>query len=102
MIHNYIVRVTITAASNQSRCLQGRNTILVALSRILRNYLNLVFFSVAVGSKRKFWNPRKWFKRKQKSSEDGSPAEVLEQGKDVLRSRSTSELSITEEQTRRR
>lgn len=60
------------------------------------------FFSVAAGSKRKFWNPRKWFKRKQKSSEDGGSGEVLEQAKDALRSRSTSELSIAEEQTRRR
>lgn len=67
--------------------------------------LKVFFFdsiSVAVGSKRKFWNPRKWFKRKQKSTDDGNTGEVLEQAKDALRSRSTSELSIAEEQTRRR
>ncbi|XP_017770498.1 PREDICTED: uncharacterized protein LOC108558179 isoform X3 [Nicrophorus vespilloides] len=65
-----------------------------------------------VSSKRKFWNPRKWFKRKStKVTEEavienntsivigGGSTEALET---TLRSRSTSELSISEEQTRRR
>ncbi|KAG5873674.1 hypothetical protein JTB14_017151 [Gonioctena quinquepunctata] len=55
-----------------------------------------------VASKRRFWNPRKWFKRKNKVSEDVVAVEVTEIGKDVLRSRSTSELSIAEDEGRRR
>ncbi|XP_064214987.1 titin homolog isoform X3 [Tribolium castaneum] len=51
-------------------------------------------------TKKKFWNPKKWFKRKNKPAEDASVEVIVD--KDVLRSRSTSELSITEEQTRRR
>ncbi|GJQ65610.1 hypothetical protein Trydic_g7705 [Trypoxylus dichotomus] len=56
-----------------------------------------------VGQKKKrFWN--KWFsKRKNKIMEDtSSPTEVLELPKESQRSRSTSELSETEEPTRRR
>lgn len=56
----------------------------------------------SVASKRKFWNPRKWFKRKNKASgDDVVVVEVTEIGKDALRSRSTSELSVTEEGRRR-
>jgi uncharacterized protein YijF (DUF1287 family) len=52
-------------------------------------------------SKKKFWNPKKWFKRKNKATEDVT-APVDNVGNDVLRSRSTSELSIAEDQIRRR
>ncbi|XP_074037834.1 uncharacterized protein isoform X5 [Leptinotarsa decemlineata] len=55
-----------------------------------------------VASKRRFWNPRKWFKRKNKVTEDAAPVDVTEIGKDALRSRSTSELSVGEEEGRRR
>ncbi|KAJ8937617.1 hypothetical protein NQ318_003734 [Aromia moschata] len=56
-----------------------------------------------VASKKRFWNPKKWFKRKNKAAEDAAapPAEVAEIGKDALRSRSTSELSVGDD-TRRR
>lgn len=55
---------------------------------------------IAAATKRKFWNPRKWFKRKNKAAEDVIPVDIVE--KDDLRSRSTSELSITDDQIRRR
>ncbi|CAG9860940.1 unnamed protein product [Phyllotreta striolata] len=55
-----------------------------------------------VGSKRRFWNPKRWFKRKSKhTGEDVVVVEVTEIGKDALRSRSTSELSVTDEGRRR-
>ncbi|XP_056630259.1 uncharacterized protein LOC130440913 isoform X7 [Diorhabda sublineata] len=54
-----------------------------------------------VTSKRKFWNPIRWFKRKHKTSDEVVVVEVTELGKDALRSRSTSELSVTEEERRR-
>jgi hypothetical protein len=56
---------------------------------------------VVAASKKKFWNPKKWFKRKNKATEDVT-APVDNVGNDVLRSRSTSELSIAEDQIRRR
>ncbi|XP_028136903.2 uncharacterized protein LOC114331514 isoform X2 [Diabrotica virgifera virgifera] len=55
-----------------------------------------------VASKRRFWNPKKWFRRKNKNSNDEVVVvEVTEIGKDALRSRSTSELSVAEEGRRR-
>ncbi|XP_008192214.1 titin homolog isoform X2 [Tribolium castaneum] len=57
-------------------------------------------YEIESATKKKFWNPKKWFKRKNKPAEDASVEVIVD--KDVLRSRSTSELSITEEQTRRR
>ncbi|XP_018576363.1 microtubule-associated protein futsch isoform X3 [Anoplophora glabripennis] len=54
-----------------------------------------------VASKRRFWNPKKWFKRKNKVTEDVAPVEVTEIGKDALRSRSTSELSVADDVRRR-
>lgn len=59
------------------------------------------FFCLLAATKKKFWNPKKWFKRKNKNQEDAViPVEIID--KDVIRSRSTSELSITEDQVRRR
>lgn len=55
---------------------------------------------VSVASKRRFWNPRKWFKRKNKVTEDVVVIETTEI-KDALRSRSASELSVSEEGRRR-
>uniref|UniRef100_A0A6P7FL35 Uncharacterized protein LOC114331514 isoform X3 n=1 Tax=Diabrotica virgifera virgifera TaxID=50390 RepID=A0A6P7FL35_DIAVI len=56
----------------------------------------------SVASKRRFWNPKKWFRRKNKNSNDEVVVvEVTEIGKDALRSRSTSELSVAEEGRRR-
>ncbi|XP_063905277.1 microtubule-associated protein 1B isoform X3 [Zophobas morio] len=56
-------------------------------------------YDLETATKRKFWNPRKWFKRKNKAAEDVIPVDIVE--KDDLRSRSTSELSITDDQIRR-
>lgn len=62
-----------------------------------------------VTSKRRFWNPKKWFKRKHKVSDDALASGLgsgdgssMEIGNEALRSRSTSELSVTDEQSRRR
>lgn len=54
-----------------------------------------------MASKKRFWNPKKWFKRKNKVTEDVVPVEVTEIGKDALRSRSTSELSVADDVRRR-
>lgn len=58
-----------------------------------------------IASKKKFWNPRKWFKRKtNKTSEDSIP--TIENSDTVtsetLRSRSTSEISETDDAHKRR
>lgn len=65
--------------------------------------MKLILLSFAVPSKKKFWDPRKWFKRKPpKTPEEGNSSnEVLDQ-KETVRSRSASELSINEEPKRRR
>lgn len=52
---------------------------------------------LTVASKKKFWNPRKWFRRKNKSSDDEGHHHQVLQPKETLRSRSTSELSVTDE-----
>ncbi|XP_060530246.1 uncharacterized protein LOC132704331 isoform X3 [Cylas formicarius] len=51
-----------------------------------------------VVSKRKFWNPKKWFRKKQKANDDI----VVQDHRDIdgIRSRSTSELSVDEEPIR--
>ncbi|CAH1955280.1 unnamed protein product [Acanthoscelides obtectus] len=57
---------------------------------------------VATSNKRRFWNPKKWFRRKSsKVSNEAVAAETVETGKDALRSRSTSELSVVDEGRRR-
>uniref|UniRef100_A0A1Y1N0S0 DUF4592 domain-containing protein n=1 Tax=Photinus pyralis TaxID=7054 RepID=A0A1Y1N0S0_PHOPY len=58
-----------------------------------------------IASKKKFWNPRKWFKRKtSKASEDSIP--TIDNSDTVtsetLRSRSTSEISETDDAQKRR
>ncbi|CAG9762967.1 unnamed protein product [Ceutorhynchus assimilis] len=59
-----------------------------------------------VVSKRKFWNPKKWFRKKQKTGDDAAGVHHLHQHQDVVRdqdgsrSRSTGELSTDEEPTR--
>ncbi|XP_065158681.1 uncharacterized protein [Atheta coriaria] len=54
-----------------------------------------------VSTKKKFWNPRKWFKRKSNKVVEEAPNSLTETNQ-TLRSRSTSELSVAEDQTRRR
>nr|CAH7768343.1 unnamed protein product [Callosobruchus chinensis] len=50
---------------------------------------------VVTSNKRRFWNPKKWFRRKSsKVSNEAAAVEATETGKDALRSRSTSELSV--------
>lgn len=75
------------------------------VSKLLIVLPNLFRF-VPVTSKKKFWNPRKWFKRKSnKVSEDISPSPEIPDSnnvKETIRSRSTSELSETDEPIRRR
>ncbi|KAF5270099.1 hypothetical protein FQA39_LY08511 [Lamprigera yunnana] len=59
---------------------------------------------VSVASKKKFWNPRKWFKRKSnKPSEESLPTvETTEVNViETLRSRSTSEIAETDETHKR-
>ncbi|XP_030767045.1 uncharacterized protein LOC115890830 isoform X2 [Sitophilus oryzae] len=53
-------------------------------------------------SKRKFWNPKKWFRKKQKTSDDNVTQVQHQEHKDVDggRSRSTGELSTDEEPSR--
>ncbi|VEN53480.1 unnamed protein product, partial [Callosobruchus maculatus] len=57
---------------------------------------------VVTSNKRRFWNPKKWFRRKSsKVSNEAATVETVETGKDALRSRSTSELSVVDEGRRR-
>ncbi|XP_050315367.1 uncharacterized protein LOC126749724 isoform X2 [Anthonomus grandis grandis] len=52
-------------------------------------------------SKRKFWNPKKWFRKKQKTSDDHVVHSHQEQREtEGPRSRSTEELSTDEEPVR--
>lgn len=61
-------------------------------------------FVFAVVSKRKFWNPKKWFRKKQKTGDEAVVHlhHPEQRDGDGNRSRSTGELSIDEDPPPRR
>lgn len=64
----------------------------------------MCFFFVLVVSKRKFWNPKKWFRKKQKTGEGETvvhPHHQEQRDVEGNRSRSTGELSTDEELPKR-